>query len=69
MKSGKCPKCGGEEIFVNTTETHGIRVPLGLRFVDTEEYVCGTCGYMEFYVQHKSDLERVPQTFRKVNIK
>ena len=66
MKNGTCPKCNVQEIYVNTTETHGIHVPLGRDFVFTEEYVCSTCGYLEFYVQHKADLQRVSERYRKV---
>lgn len=66
MKKGICPKCGEQEVYLSSTETHGIHVPLSM-FTFTELYVCANCGYLEFYVQHKKDLAEVPKKIRKVN--
>ncbi len=47
MKNGTCPKCNGTEILQleEVTDQVGART-VGLA---QEPYVCGSCGYIEFY--------------------
>ena len=54
MKSGKCPKCGSEEVYTNKQVSDILKWQSGPRFsfwgrnraVDT--YVCCVCGYVEY---------------------
>lgn len=66
MKNGICPKCNKEEVFISIQDTHGIHIPMGLNEVFTELYVCGNCGFIETYIQYKSDLEKISGKFKKV---
>ena len=60
LKSGACPKCDGTEIYSTEREIHKI-VPhdfgnniniLNRRPSPTiDNFVCGNCGYVEFYVR------------------
>lgn len=67
MKDGVCPKCRSAEIYTSADDTHGVRVPIPWRDVDTNLYVCAECGYLEFYVQHETDFEKIRQKLKKVN--
>lgn len=67
MKDGICPKCKSGEVYTSADDTHGIRVPLSWRDVPTNLYVCTVCGYLEFYVQYESDLEKIRLKLKKVN--
>lgn len=66
MKDGVCSKCKSEEVYLSSRETHGVRVPISWMDVFTDLYVCASCGYLEFYVESKTDLEKVPQKLKKV---
>jgi predicted nucleic-acid-binding Zn-ribbon protein len=64
MKDGICPKCGSEEVYVDSTR-HGIIVPIAFTPHQTHLYICADCGYMEFYAQTGFDLQKVKERFRK----
>ena len=67
MKSGVCPKCASEEVYVDSGMRHGIIVPVQSMVVHaTHEHVRGDCGYLEFYAQTGFDLQKVKEKFRKV---
>ena len=46
MKSGKCPKCGGENIIIPERRDRVVRHQ---RQFKSDEYVCQDCGYTEAY--------------------
>jgi len=56
MKSGKCPKCGSTEVYVDTMKTkqsRGARDEMsitGLVSVQMTNYVCVECGFTESYI-------------------
>jgi predicted nucleic-acid-binding Zn-ribbon protein len=61
LKSGACPKCSGQEVYIADRETDKV-LPSDFRGVfglgptqgarpDTDNFVCGNCGYTEFYVR------------------
>ncbi len=69
--SGKCPKCGGTSIvripdnpnryssgnsIYTTTFTLMGKIPV-------IRYVCGDCGYVENWVEQKSELAKIHHTF------
>ncbi len=59
MKSGKCPKCGGQDVRwqKGMSKRDDLRVSVfsGVALCD---YICGQCGYVESYVVAE-DLEKV----------
>ena len=65
MKSGKCPKCGSEEVYkgqsMNTLLYNAFLVPN-----PPQNYVCTDCGYYEFYAFTGHDLSKVKDKFEKV---
>ncbi len=67
MKDGVCPKCKSEEIYVDDSGPHGIVMPLSLlKNIFTRLYACAKCGYLEFYIQNKQDIEKISSKFQKV---
>ena len=66
MKDGLCPKCGSEEVYVDSTIRHGIIVPVSAVYHQTHQYVCADCSYLEFYAQTGHDLSKIKQKWRKV---
>lgn len=67
MKSGICPKCNSKEIYGDLNHPHGIQVQkFAFTPVNTILLVCANCGYLEFYVENDSDLEKIKKKFRKV---
>lgn len=61
LKSGVCPKCGNQEVYWADRETdkvlpsdfrgfYGFGPTQGAR-PDTDNFMCGNCGYTEFYVR------------------
>ena len=67
MKSGICPKCNSEEVYVDSTNRHGIVIPIqSFAIHPTHLYICADCGYLEFYAQTGFDLQKVKEKFRKV---
>jgi len=63
LKSGVCPKCGKQEVYWADRETDkvlpsdfrgqfGFGPTQGAR-PDTDNFVCGNCGYTEIYVRPK----------------
>lgn len=69
MKNGICPKCESSDVYASKSESHGIRIPLSWTEAFTELYVCAKCGFLEFYVQHESDLEKIKENLKKVKVK
>ena len=46
MKSGKCPKCSGEDIIIPVRRERVVRHQ---RQFQSDEYLCQNCGYTEAY--------------------
>ena len=65
MKSGICPKCKSEEVYVDSSARHGVIVPIST-YHQTDLYVCADCGYLEYYALTGFDLQKVREKFRKV---
>ena len=67
MKSGICPKCGGNEVYGDLNSTHGISVDrMSLPQINTILLACADCGYLEFYIQNENDLLKLKDRFRPV---
>jgi predicted nucleic-acid-binding Zn-ribbon protein len=69
MKSGKCPKCGGTEIYSNRDKVkkgyHSIIDFSALKNIMSETLVCGNCGFTEDYVYDKH-LEKLKSKWKKI---
>jgi predicted nucleic-acid-binding Zn-ribbon protein len=68
MKYGQCPKCESEEVHVVSTIRNDIIIPLGVFSVGsaTNLYVCVECGYIEIYVQDKTDLPKIAERWPRL---
>lgn len=59
LKSGACPKCDYKEVYYTENDSHKIlphhfggAFTLDTRPAPTvDNYVCGNCGFAEFYVR------------------
>jgi predicted nucleic-acid-binding Zn-ribbon protein len=77
MKSGICPKCGSDEIYVGTGAKYGadsnnffvvLRNWLGrdqVAFV--RRYVCANCHYMESYIADDESMKQILIGFEPLN--
>ena len=54
---------------MSATDSHGIAIPILWFDTFTELYVCAKCGFLEFYIQHKSDLKKITEKLKKVKVK
>ena len=66
MKSGICPKCQSQNVYVNNGdvlrqrgEVYGIQLSLDSSLFKLNVYLCENCGYVEIYSDNLSD-ERKP---------
>ena len=67
MKSGSCPKCNSDEVYLDENAGHGVVITIHLlAFQMTDLYVCADCGYLEIYSVVGADLRRVKEKFKKV---
>ena len=59
MKSGKCPKCGGQDVRFQKGMSKRSSLKLAA-FTEVAlcDYICGDCGYLESYVE-AHDLQTV----------
>lgn len=74
MKSGLCVKCGQANVY--RSEVSRARssdaVTLKEGFVGKDassvtRYVCGNCGYLEYYLGQEQDLSVVREAWEKVS--
>ncbi len=59
--TGKCPKCGSDQITVVTSKLgtyNQIKTDFS-SFVDVDRYICANCGYMEQYVASEKALQEL----------
>jgi predicted RNA-binding Zn-ribbon protein involved in translation (DUF1610 family) len=67
MKSGKCPKCGSDEIYKSATYL-GHRQWWGLTIfssVRIHEFICCDCGLVETYLRDMADTAKVKEKCAK----
>ncbi len=69
MKSGVCPKCGSDEVYVNLSSStvYSNIVPISF-FSSTRHdfYVCANCGYIENYIPDEKALRKIAQKWQRV---
>ncbi len=69
MKSGICPKCGKNEVYVDNPwmpTTHEIGVMIAIPPICTDLLVCVNCGYIELYLAKDGDAEKIAKKCQKV---
>lgn len=75
MKSGKCPKCGSEEVYAGDTlplwtkqgSYYANSIPIsGWRYAEMDNYVCASCGYIESYIGDPRKLRLIQQKWPRV---
>lgn len=71
MKSGKCPKCGSNNVRRGPAPSGwndaSLAVPMGSVFGKkalVQAYVCAACGYVEQYVHREKDLAKIEEKWR-----
>lgn len=71
MKSGKCPKCGSNNVRRGPPPSGwndaSLAVPLGKVFGSkalVRAYVCAACGYVEQYVYREKDLAKIREKWK-----
>jgi predicted RNA-binding Zn-ribbon protein involved in translation (DUF1610 family) len=74
MKTGKCPKCGSEEIYcamhmpLKGGPFGSNSIPIGLTSMAAlDNYVCVDCGMVERYVADEEKLKEIARRWDPVN--
>jgi predicted nucleic-acid-binding Zn-ribbon protein len=73
MKSGKCPKCGSENIYVSgLSRTTGSLILLKMGFFENKvasliHYVCDDCQYSESYVADDESMKNIREHWTPMN--
>jgi hypothetical protein len=74
MRDGKCRSCGSLTVFArqngiefgDTANGVLIYTSLWTTPVQTESFLCASCGYFEHYVMDRQKLAEVAQTWTRV---
>ncbi len=73
MKTGKCPKCGSDDVhsgthlFPKTGPFASNSIPISLlSMAALDNYVCVKCGYVERYVSGAEKLKEIAESWPKV---
>jgi predicted nucleic-acid-binding Zn-ribbon protein len=69
MKNGICPKCGSEEVCINSTAstTNSNTIPITLFYwTRFAFYVCIDCGYVESYINDEKGQDRIAENWPRV---
>lgn len=71
MKSGKCPKCGSNNVRRGPVPSGwndaSLAVPMGSVFGSkalVRAYVCTACGFVEQYVDREKDLAKIREKWQ-----
>lgn len=71
MKSGRCPKCGSNNVRRGPSPSGwndaSLAVPMGSVFGKkalVRAYVCAGCGFIEQYVAREKDLEKIREKWK-----
>jgi ribosomal protein S27AE len=74
MKSGICVKCGSRDVYHSVASPRSSdRVTLKEGLVGRDassvtRFLCGTCGYLEYYVTNDEDLGIIRESWNKVAV-
>jgi hypothetical protein len=72
MRSGVCPKCGSEEVYVGPPSSLLAKryniIPITIWFYAVlDYYVCANCGYVESYIIDEGKLRKISQKWPRVS--
>lgn len=73
MKNGTCVKCGQADVYqseVSARSSDRVTLKEGVVGKDASSvtrYVCGSCGYLEYYLTQEQDLSFVREKWAKVS--
>jgi predicted nucleic-acid-binding Zn-ribbon protein len=68
--TGKCPKCGSEEILVPPKMNESSYLQYGLMSsVAITRLVCAQCGFVEHWIDDKEDLEKLQKKCKRLRVK
>lgn len=68
MKSGECPKCKSNNIYLGKFPG-GYRSVLVLAFdssIRLKDYICISCGYVESYLESMDKIDKIKQQCSQV---
>lgn len=73
MRKGVCPKCQSREVYcgakvgMKSGWNNSNTIPVtGLKAAALDNYVCGSCGYVESYIAKEKDLAAVRKKWELV---
>lgn len=69
MKNGTCPKCGKREIYYKQNSCMDTKNNIWISALSigvVTYYVCGNCGYLENYLEHDKDLQKITKKWKTV---
>lgn len=64
MKSGKCVKCGSENVYMKQQELGEYRIDG--RPTETLSYICTDCGFFETFVTDQKRLQSIVERAAKL---
>ena len=75
MKTGVCPKCKSDEIFVwkasNGSFQYFNYLPIrnwwGMGHLRIDTYVCANCGYIEQYLPDKESARKIADSWERAD--
>jgi hypothetical protein len=77
IKSGTCPKCGSNLIYINSRQKrkhpHGNAIAVNVGWFEKYaylcHYVCASCSYIESYVADGDSMKHILEGFEPLNKK
>ena len=67
MKSGKCPKCGSDEIYRGRGHNQRTAINISmLKIAQVDDFVCAACGLTESYITDRAKLDAIKESWSRV---
>jgi hypothetical protein len=71
MKNGLCPKCGSAEVYRRAGDPYGhelitLKGEVFSKGIAPDKYLCGVCGYLEYYVSLQEDIQIVRENWQRI---
>jgi predicted nucleic-acid-binding Zn-ribbon protein len=65
MKDGICPKCGSSQVYRRASGGHVTIWLNWIRNTNPMNYVCSSCGYVEWYIENRKHLDYIHDKWDK----